>query len=87
MRSNKSVTLIFVPDLIEEGSITSAFPFFNEIDQPLGSPLVKASILMSEIDPIEGKMYLFPSWLKHSVYPFYCEGERRSLSFNAFFRK
>ena len=33
------------------------------------------------------KMYLFPSWLKHSVYPFYCEGERRSLSFNAFFRK
>ena len=37
--------------------------------------------------PEVGKMYLFPSWLKHSVYPFYCEGERRSLSFNAFFRK
>ena len=34
-----------------------------------------------------GNIYLFPSWLKHSVYPFYCEGERRSLSFNAFFRK
>ena len=37
--------------------------------------------------PEVGKMYLFPSWLKHSVYPFYCEGERRSLSFNAVFRK
>ena len=37
--------------------------------------------------PEVGKMYLFPSWLKHSVYPFYCEGERRSLSFNAFFGK
>ena len=37
--------------------------------------------------PEVGKMYLFPSWLKHSVYPFYCEGERRSLSFNAFFSK
>ena len=37
--------------------------------------------------PEVGKMYLLPSWLKHSVYPFYCEGERRSLSFNAFFRK
>ena len=37
--------------------------------------------------PEVGRMYLFPSWLKHSVYPFYCEGERRSLSFNAFFRK
>ena len=33
--------------------------------------------------PEVGKMFLFPSWLRHSVYPFYCEGERRSLSFNA----
>ena len=33
-----------------------------------------------------GKMFLFPSWLRHSVYPFYCEGERRSLSFNAYYK-
>ena len=33
--------------------------------------------------PRVGQMLLFPSWLKHSVYPFYCEGERRSMSFNA----
>ncbi len=31
------------------------------------------------------KMLLFPSWLNHTVYPFYCEGERRSMSFNASF--
>ena len=36
--------------------------------------------------PEVGKMFLFPSWLRHSVYPFYCEGERRSLSFNAFYK-
>ena len=36
--------------------------------------------------PEVGKMFLFPSWLRHSVYPFYCEGERRSLSFNAYFK-
>ena len=35
--------------------------------------------------PEVGKMFLFPSWLRHSVYPFYCEGERRSLSFNAYY--
>ena len=35
--------------------------------------------------PEVGMMLVFPSWLKHSVYPFYCEGERRSMSFNAFF--
>ena len=37
--------------------------------------------------PEVGKMFLFPSWLRHSVYPFYCEGERRSLSFNAYYKK
>ena len=35
--------------------------------------------------PEVGNMFLFPSWLRHSVYPFYCEGERRSLSFNAYY--
>ena len=36
--------------------------------------------------PEVGKLFLFPSWLRHSVYPFYCEGERRSLSFNAYYK-
>ncbi len=34
--------------------------------------------------PKVGKMLVFPSWLNHTVYPFYCEGERRSMSFNAY---
>ena len=33
--------------------------------------------------PEVGKLLVFPSWLKHFVYPFQCEGERRSMSFNA----
>ena len=33
--------------------------------------------------PEIGKIYLFPNYLMHSVYPFYGEGERRSISFNA----
>lgn len=33
--------------------------------------------------PEVGKMLMFPSWLKHFVYPFKCEGERRCMSFNA----
>ena len=32
--------------------------------------------------PEEGKFLIFPSWLKHSVGPFYGEGERRTLSAN-----
>jgi len=35
--------------------------------------------------PEVGKMLVFPSWLKHSVYPFYTDGERRSMSFNAYY--
>ena len=34
--------------------------------------------------PEVGMILLFPSYLKHSVYPFYCDGERRSMSFNAY---
>jgi len=33
--------------------------------------------------PEVGKMLIFPSYLNHFVYPFYSEGERRSMSFNA----
>jgi len=33
--------------------------------------------------PEVGKFLIFPSWLKHLVYPFSVEGERRVLSFNA----
>ena len=35
--------------------------------------------------PEVGKMLIFPSWLKHSVYPFDADGERRSMSFNAYY--
>ncbi len=33
--------------------------------------------------PDVGIMLIFPAWLKHFVYPFYSDGERRSMSFNA----
>ena len=33
--------------------------------------------------PEVGKIHLFPNYLMHSVNPFYGEGERRSISFNA----
>ena len=36
--------------------------------------------------PEVGTMLMFPSYLKHFVYPFYSEGERRSMSFNAHFK-
>ena len=35
--------------------------------------------------PKVGDFYLFPSWLAHQVYPFRCEGERRSMAFNVHF--
>ena len=33
--------------------------------------------------PDVGKFLVFPSWLKHLVYPFTVKGERRMMSFNA----
>jgi len=34
--------------------------------------------------PRVGEFYIFPGWLLHAVEPFRGEGERRSMSFNAF---
>ena len=34
--------------------------------------------------PVVGDFYIFPGWLLHAVEPFQGEGERRSMSFNAF---
>jgi hypothetical protein len=36
-----------------------------------------------KMKPEVGKLLVFPSYLKHFVYPFYSKGERRSMSFNA----
>jgi hypothetical protein len=32
--------------------------------------------------PAEGDILVFPAWLQHSVYPFYCDGERWSVAGN-----
>ena len=34
------------------------------------------------VKPIEGTLIMFPSWLRHSVNPFFGEGERRTFSAN-----
>jgi len=37
------------------------------------------------IKPVVGRMYMFPSWLLHQVYPFRGNGHRRSVSFNSYY--
>ena len=34
------------------------------------------------IKPTPGKLILFPSWMQHTVYPFFGEGERRTVAGN-----
>ena len=58
----------------QEGQITfinGSFRAAQEFEQ--GTFLVR---------PEEGDFYLFPARLHHSVMPFTCEGERRTVSFN-----
>ena len=59
--------------------------YMNKADEAL--PLFKTAIKSKPkteqfVIPEEGKFLIFPSWLKHSVGPFYGEGERRTLSAN-----
>ena len=60
------------------------YPASGLIEFSYGEPSdMRSDTLMFK--PEVGMMIVFPSWLKHTVYPFYCDGERRSMSFNAYF--
>ena len=40
-----------------------------------------------DVKPEIGDLFIFPSYMMHTVYPFFSEQERRSISFNAFIDK
>jgi hypothetical protein len=47
-----------------------------------GARMFNSSSIIN-VEPKVGDFYIFPNYLMHSVNPFYGEGERRSVSFNA----
>ena len=63
----------------KKGSPDGAIEF---ISQGFGSELQSLSTGSRRFRPVAGHLYIFPSWLLHTVYPFVGKGERRSLSFN-----
>ena len=40
-----------------------------------------------DVKPDIGDLFIFPSYMMHTVYPFFSDQERRSISFNAFIDK
>ena len=56
------------------------------INQGLGTTLQSLSSGSMRFKPIVGHLYIFPSWLLHTVYPFVGKGERRSISFNSSYK-
>ena len=82
-----SVIYLKIPDGMEdhfEKEKRDHYPTSGLIDFKFGEKQdMKSDTFL--VHPELGKMLLFPSYLNHSVYPFYCDGERRSMSFNANF--
>ena len=60
--------------------------FIEFISQGFGTALQSLSSGSMRFKPIVGHLYIFPSWLLHTVYPFVGKGERRSISFNSSFK-
>jgi hypothetical protein len=60
----------------KKGNLNGRIQFIN------GSPQFLSNAVMTA-KPEVGDFYFFPNYLLHTVYPFFAEGERRSLSFNA----
>ena len=73
-----------VPPIVSEMNDEGKFyvhhdePGYTDVN-PLASIRPKGTDL---VIPEEGKFTIFPSWLKHSVSPFYGPGVRRAVSFN-----
>ena len=70
---------ILAPDLTEINSGFFKSPNFFLV---FFSIRFNSSSIFS-INPKVGEFWLFPNYLMHTVYPFYGNEERRSVSFNA----
>ena len=82
-----AVIYLKIPDGMEEhfeNEKRDHYPVSGTIDFKFGEKQdLRSDTLI--FHPELRKMLMFPSYLNHTVYPFYCDGERRSMSFNAHF--
>ena len=68
--------------LHDNGGATDGCTYFNWGTNTGADHLVLKPKTDRYVVPEEGKFLIFPSWLNHSVAPFYGKGERRTLSAN-----
>ena len=68
--------------LHSNGGATDGCTYFNWGTNTGADHLVLKPKTDRYVVPEEGKFLIFPSWLNHSVAPFYGKGERRTLSAN-----
>ena len=84
-----SVLYLKIPNSIsrkiegKKGAPDGAIEF---ISSAYGAHLESLSIGSRRFQPTVGHLYVFPSWLLHTVYPFTGKGERRSISFNSTYK-
>lgn len=68
-------------DTTHESSTLGNRPLAGSIELHYGEPSFMNMCSFLHF-PQEGDLLIFPAWLRHSVYPFYCEGERISVAGN-----
>ena len=74
--------LLLPKDYGKTFQITKRKNFNGNLSLIHGSKMFNSSSVYN-IVPKVGDFYLFPNYLMHTVYPFYGDDERRSVSFNA----
>ena len=74
--------LLLPKDYGKTFQITKRKNFNGNLSLIHGSKMFNSSSVYN-IVPKVGDFYLFPNYLMHTVYPFYGDEERRSVSFNA----
>ena len=77
------VAYLKIPEKISEVKSKKHIDRNGNIEFIHGNRLFLSSSTFA-VTPEVGDLYIFPHYLMHTVYPFYAEGERRSVSFNSY---
>ncbi len=69
-------------DINHASGVVDGYTYFNWGSNVMRDVVALRPVTEEYVKPEKGTLILFPNWLRHSVNPFFGEGERRTFSSN-----
>ena len=69
-------------DINHASGVVDGYTYFNWGQNVMRDVVALRPVTEEYVKPEKGTLIIFPNWLRHSVNPFFGEGERRTFSAN-----